>query len=154
LHIRIGLDSVSTTTEDDRFTAADGNGSGGNDVWFTTTGDGSQWDGWPLTFDEKGDLNFPTQAARYAARAGFLNGDDDWVRATSYPHPLYDDRTFYIHDAGVIELDEAQDGPFGTIPTEDYLQRYAAAHNEHRFEVVSYGLQWAHLIFEIGATRG
>jgi hypothetical protein len=150
----VGENSVSTTTEDDRFTAAGGNGSGGNDVWFTTTADGSQWNGWPLTFDANGDLNYPTQAARYAARAGFLNGDDDWVRGTSFPHPLYDDRAFYIHDAGVVELDEAQAGPFGTIPTADYLQKYAGARNEHRFEVVGYGLQRAHPIFEMeGDTR-
>jgi len=137
----VGLNSVSTTTEDNRVTAEDGNGSGGNDVWFSLTEDGSQWDGWPLTFDENGNLNYPTQAARYAARASFLNTDDDWVRATSFPHPLYDDRAFYIHDAGVIELDEAQAGPYGSIPTENYLQRYAGARNEHRFEVVGYGLE-------------
>jgi hypothetical protein len=150
----VGEDSVSTTTEDDRFTAAGGNGSGGNDIWFTTTEDGSQFDGWPANFDANGDLAFPTQAARYAARAGFLNGDDDWVRGTSFPHPLYDDRAFFLHDAGVVELDEAQPGPYGTIPTENYLQKYAGARNEHRFEVVGYGLQRAHPIFEIeGDTR-
>lgn len=137
----VGLDSVSTTTEENRFTAEDGNGSGGNDMWFTTTADGSQWDGWPLTFDADGNLNYPTQAARYAARSGFLNSNPLWIRGTSFPHPLYDDRAFYFHDAGVVELDEAQDGPYGTIPTEDYLQRYAGARNEHRFEVVGYGLE-------------
>jgi hypothetical protein len=137
----VGEDSVSTTTEDDRFTAAGGNGSGGNDMWFTLTEDGSQWDGWPLTFDEDGNLNFPTQAARYAARSGFLNNDADWVRATSFPHPLYDDRAFYIHDAGVIVLDEAQAGPFASVASEDYLNRYAGRRNAHRFEVVGYGLE-------------
>jgi hypothetical protein len=141
----IGEDSVSTTTEDDRFTAADGNGSGGNDVWFSLNEDDDHWDGWPLTFDDEGDLNFPTQQARYEARREFLEGNPLWIRATSYPHPEYDDRVFYIHDAGVIVLDEAQDeaevGPFATIPTEDYLQKYAGARNEHRFEVVGYGLE-------------
>jgi hypothetical protein len=151
----VGLDGESTTTEDDRFTAADGNGSGGNDTWFTTTEDGSQWNGWPETFDANGDLNFPTQEARYDARVAFLEGNAKWVRATSYPHPLYDDRAFYIHDAGVIELDEGIDvGEYGSIPTADYLQKYAGARNEHRFEVVGYGLQREHPIFEIeGDTR-
>jgi hypothetical protein len=137
----IGLDSVSTTTEDDRFTAADGNGSGGNDVWFSLTEDGSQWDGWPLNFDANGDLNFESQAERYAARSDFLNGDGDWVRATSFPHPLYDDRAFYVHDAGVIVLAESQDGPYATIAGDDYLQKYAGRRNDHRFEVVGYGLE-------------
>jgi hypothetical protein len=137
----IGLDSVSTTTEDDRYTAANGNGSGGNDVWFSTVENGTQWDGWPLTFDENGDLNYTTQAERYAARRDFLNGSGAWVRATSYPHPQYDDRAFYIHDAGVIVLSEAQPGPYATIAGENYLQKYAGRRNEHRFEVVGYGLE-------------
>ena len=154
----IGLDGVSTTTEENRTTATneDGtpNGTGGNDVWFTLVEDGSQWDGWPESFDEDGNLNFPTQEARYDARVAFLEGNDDWVQATSYPHPEYDDNAFYIHDLGVIVLDEEQDGPFGTIPTEDYLEKYAGRRNEHRFEVVGYGLQRAHPIFEIqGDTR-
>jgi hypothetical protein len=137
----VGLDSVSTTTEDNRTTAEDGNGSGGNDIWFSLTADGSQWDGWPLTFDADGNLNYPTQAARYAARSAFLNGDSDWVRGTSFPHPQYDDNAFYIHDAGVVVLDEAQTAGHGTIAGADYLQRYAGARNEHRFEVVGYGLE-------------
>jgi Trypsin len=137
----IGEDSVSTTTEDDRFTAADGNGSGGNDVWFSLNEDDDHWDGWPETFDEDGNLTFPTQAARYEARHDFLEGNSLWVRATSFPHPEYDDRAFYFHDAGVIVLDEAQDGPFATIAEEDYLQKYAGRRNAHRFEVVGYGLE-------------
>jgi hypothetical protein len=137
----VGMDSVSTTTEDNRTTAEDGNGSGGNDMWFTLTEDGSQWDGWPLTLDANGNLNFPTQAARYAARSAFLNGNADWIKATSFPHPAYNDLAFYIHDAGVIVLDEAQDVGHASIAGEDYLQRYAGARNEHRFEVVGYGLE-------------
>jgi Trypsin len=137
----IGEDSVSTTTEEDRFTAADGNGSGGNDVWFSLNEDDDHWDGWPLTFDEDGNLNYPTQAARYAARRDFLEGNSLWVRATSFPHELYDDRLFYVHDAGVIVLDDGQAGPYGSIPEEDYLERYAGRRNEHRFEVVGYGLE-------------
>jgi Trypsin len=146
----VGLDSVSTTTEENRFTAEDDNGTGGNDIWFSLNEDDDHWDGWPLTFDADGNLNFPTQQARYEARRDFLNGNPLWVRATSFPHPEYDERAFYIHDAGVIELDEAQPGPYATIPTADYLQKYAGRRNEHRFEVVGYGLQRAHPVFEIG----
>jgi hypothetical protein len=150
----IGLGGESTTTEDDRFTAADGNGSGGNDVWFTTNEDDSHWDGWPLTFDEDGNLAYPTQEARYDARVEFLEGSDLWIRATAYPHPEYDERGFYLHDLGVIVLDEPKDGPYAGIAPEDYLQRYAGRRNEHRFEVVGYGLQRSHPVFEIeGDTR-
>jgi hypothetical protein len=151
----IGAGSVSTTTEDNRFTATnpDGtpNGTGGNDVWFSLNeGDdpadadteAEQWEGWPLTFAANGDLNFPTQAARYTARSGFLNSNPLWVRATSHPHGLYDDRAFYLHDAGVIVLSAAQTGlTYASIPAEDYLLKYAGARNDHRFEVVGYGLE-------------
>jgi hypothetical protein len=110
-------------------------------MWFSLNEDDHHWDGWPETFDEDGNLNFPTQAARYEARSTFLENNPLWVRATSFPHPQYDDRVFYFHDAGVIVLDEPQDGPFATIPEEDYLQKYAGRRNEHRFEVVGYGLE-------------
>ena len=146
----IGRDGVSTTTEADRFTAANGNGTGGNDVWFTTNEDDSHWDGWPLTFKADGTLNFPTQEARYKARSRFLNRNRLWVRAVSFPHPSYNDRAFYLHDAGVLELDQAQDGPYATIPAANYLQIYAGRRSDHFFEVVGYGLQRAHPVFEIG----
>ena len=150
----IGLDGESTTTEEDRFTAADGNGSGGNDVWFTTDEGLDHWDGWPETFDANGDLTFPTQEARYEARVAFLEGNDLWTQATSFPHPEYDDRLFWHHDAGVIVLDESLPGPYATIPAENYLQKYAGRRNEHRFEAVGYGLQRAHPNKEIeGDTR-
>jgi hypothetical protein len=137
----VGENSVSTTTEENRFTAEDGNGSGGNDVWFTTTADGSQWNGWPENFDADGNLNFPTQEARYDARSTFLNNDSDWVRATSFPHLEYDDRAFFIHDVGVIVLDEGKPGPYATIADENHLEMYAGRRNNHRFEVVGYGLE-------------
>jgi len=136
----IGLDGVSTTTEDDRYTAADGNGSGGNDVWFTVNEDDSHWDGFPATYDENGDLNYPTQQARYEARRDWLNGNGMWVRGTSYPHPQYDDRAFYLHDAGVLVLYSSMGGPYATVADEGYLERYAGRRNAHRFEVVGYGL--------------
>ena len=140
----VGSNGESTTTAANRDTAADGNGSGGNDMWFTTTADKSQWDGFPATFDANGDLNYPTQRDRYEARTDWLDGSDDWVRATSYPHPQFSNLAFYVHDAGVIVLDEAQELPedeYATIPTVGYLSTYAGRRNAHRFEVVGYGLE-------------
>jgi hypothetical protein len=139
----IGTDSVSTTTEDNRTTAEDGNGSGGNDVWFSVNEDDDHWDGWPETFDTDGNLNFPTQAARYEARSSFLQGNNLWIRATSFPHPEYDDLAFFHHDAGVIVLDEAVDvDGYGEIAGLRYLDRYLSTpRNSHRFEVVGYGLE-------------
>jgi hypothetical protein len=143
----IGLDGESTTTEDNRTTADNWeNGTGGNDVWMTFNedlgpgADDDHWDGWPLSFDEDGDLVYATEAERYAARAAWANSNDFWVRATSYPHPEYNDNAFYIHDAGSIILDEAQPGPYATLPTAGYLNKYAGRRNNHTFEVVGYGL--------------
>ena len=140
----VGLDGESTTTEDNRTTAEDGNGTGGNDVWISFDGTDEHFVGFPPTFDAEGNHNYDSQQERYEARADWLNSNPLWVRATSYPHPEYDDNAFYLHDAGVIVLDEAQDGPYATIAPEDYLQRYAGRRNEHRFEVVGYGLKRAH----------
>jgi hypothetical protein len=138
----IGLDGASTTTEDDRYTSENGNGSGGNDVWFTLNEDDSHWEGWPATFDENGELNYQTQLARYTARSDWLNDSDLWIRATkATTHPEYDDRAFYLHDAGVIELSVPQSGPYATIAEEGYLEKYAGRRNAHRFEVVGYGLE-------------
>lgn len=138
----IGLNGVSTTTEDNRFTAEDGNGSGGNDVWFSVNENDDHWDGFPPTFDADGNLTFATQQARYEARRDWANGNPLWHRATSFPHPEYSDLAFFIHDAGVIVVDDpiAMD-TYGAIAPERYLDRYAGRRNEHRFEVVGYGLE-------------
>lgn len=137
----VGAGGESTTTPGNRTTAEGGNGSGGNDMWFSIVADGSHWDGFPATFDANGDLNYATQQARYEARRDWANGNPDWVRATSYPHPQYSELAFYLHDAGVIVLDASQSGPYASIPTRDYLSRYAGRRNAHRFEVVGYGLE-------------
>lgn len=147
----VGHNGRSTTSPDNRYTAARGNGSGGNDMWFTLVPDASQWDGFPATFDENGDLNYATQAARYRARSAWANSNPDWIRATSYPHPQYDDRAFYLHDAGVIVLDKAvRVASYATIPSLDYLDQYAGRRNEHRFEVVGYGLEKVLPFVDIG----
>ncbi len=138
----VGDDGHSTTTPANRHTAAGGNGSGGNDMWFTTRADRSQWDGFPATFDAAGNLVYPTQQARYAARSSWADDNPDWIRATSYPHPQFDDRAFYLHDAGAIILDDEITGvDYATLPTAGYLDKYAGRRNDHRFEVVGYGLE-------------
>jgi len=139
----VGHNGRSTTTPANRDTAAGGNGSGGNDMWFTTyNGEKTkQWDGFPATYDANGDLNYKTQQARYRARSSWANDSPYWVRAKSFPHPQFDNRAFYLHDAGVIVLDSPVGGlDYAKIPGKDYLDRYAGRRNAHRFEVVGYGL--------------
>ena len=139
----VGLDGVRTTAEGNT-SAEGGNGSGGIDVWISFDETDEHFDGFPATFDADGNLNYATQQERYEARAAWLDGNSLWTRATSYPHPEYDDAAFFLHDAGVIVLDESQPGPYATIASENYLQQYAGRRNEHRFEVVGYGLKRAH----------
>jgi hypothetical protein len=144
----VGIEGDSTTDGGEITTAAEG-GVGGTDIWFTLTeGDGpdadtepDQWEGWPLTFDENGDLNYATEAERYAARVAWLESNPLWVQGTAYPHPEYDDNAFFLHDLGVVELSETQAGPYASVvTTAGYLDKYAGRRNNHLFEVVGYGL--------------
>lgn len=137
-----GLDGESTTTEDDRFTAAEGNGAGGNDVWVSFNEDADHWDGFPSSFNADGTPVYPNEQARYEARAAWAEANPLWQRGTSFPHPEYDDRIFWLHDLGVVELDEAVTGvEIATIAPLGYLEKYAQERrNEQRFEAVGYGL--------------
>jgi hypothetical protein len=146
----VGDDGESTTNDGEDTTAAEG-GVGGNDIWFTTNeGDSpadadtepEHWEGWPLTFDENGDLNFDTEAERYAARVAWLESNPLWHRGEAYPHPEYNDNAFFLHDAGVVELlgSGITGVSYATIPSAGYLDKYARSRADHFFEVVGYGL--------------
>ena len=133
----VGLDGESTTNDGEATTAAEG-GSGGNDIWFNVD-ETPDFEGFPPSSDYEPDEN----QQRYEDRSDWLNDHPDWVRGTSYPHPLYDDNIFWAHDMGVVVLDEPITGvsTYGDVPTVGWLNRYAkAAHASHTFEVVGYGL--------------
>jgi hypothetical protein len=126
----VGLDGESTT-------AGGGSGSGGNDIWFDVS-EAAHFDGLPPSSTYGRDEN----QQRYEDRAAWLNAHASWTRGTSYPHPEFADGPFYLHDAGVVDLHDAiATGTYGEIAPLNYLQRYAGARNEHRFEVVGYGLE-------------
>lgn len=113
-----------------------GTGSGGNDVW--------------INFSEEPDFSILPPSStfvpdrneeRYDAWSAALNASTEWHRATAYPHPEYDDDAFFMHDAGVLVLDEPIElSEYGQLPTlglldtliEDKSQRYTA---------VGYGLE-------------
>lgn len=124
----VGLDGESTTT-------GGGDGSGGNDIWFDFS-EAAHFDGLPASSDYDRDEN----EQLYEDRAAFLNASPFWHRGTSYTHPEFADAAFFVHDAGVVVLDEsiAMD-TYGSIPTLDYLNQYAGK-PQHLFEVVGYGL--------------
>jgi hypothetical protein len=124
----VGHNGESTTT-------GGGDGSGGNDIWFDFS-EAAHFDGFPPSSNYDRDEN----DLRYQDRAAFLNASPFWHRGTSYPHPQFDPDAFYVHDAGVVVLDEPiAMGKYGRIPTLDYLDRYQGEPH-HLFEVVGYGL--------------
>jgi hypothetical protein len=120
-----GLDGVST--ED---------GNGGTDTWFSVaaepdyTGIGAA----PFIPDDN--------AGRYAHYAATLPLHG-WVRGTTYPHPDYDDDLFYLHDAGVVILDEPIElpGGYAELAGLGYLDQFTGRAKAHTiFEAVGYGL--------------
>ena len=102
----IGLDGESTTT-------GGGDGSGGNDIWFDFS-EAAHFDGFPPSSDYGRDEN----DQRYEDRAAFLNASPFWHRGTSNPHPEFTPDEFFLHDAGVVVLDESiAMSKYGRIPT-------------------------------------
>ena len=123
----IGLDGESTTT-------GGGDGSGGNDIWFDFS-EAAHFDGFPPSSDYGRDEN----DQRYEDRAAFLNASPFWHRGTN-PHPEFTPDEFFLHDAGVVVLDESiAMSKYGRIPTLDYVDRYQGQ-PQHLFEVVGHGL--------------
>jgi Trypsin len=126
----VGLDGESTTAEG-------GDGSGGNDIWVTFSEE-ADFEGFPPSSDYEADEN----QQRYEDRAAWANANPEWIRGTSFPHPEFADAPFYVHDAGVVVLDEPVTlATYGAVAEEDWLEQYATRRgSEHLFEVVGYGL--------------
>jgi hypothetical protein len=112
-------------------------GSGGNDVW--------------ISFAEVPDYSIlpPSSTfvpdgneARYDAWSEALNASGEWIRATAFPHPLFDDNAFAGHDLGVLRLSEPVTLPtYGQLPSEGLLDRLYAANRQRRYTAVGYGLE-------------
>ena len=142
----------------------DAGGIGGNDVWVTFREDVRPfYDLLPpsLSFGREG------QDERYDAWTALLNDPDNgWVRGTSYSHPEYNDAAFFLHDVGVVILDEPveigdefDDGhpitTYGELPTEDYLDRYddSKLRRTARFQPVGYGIEVSRGYGQIGGDH-
>lgn len=72
-----------------------------------------------------------------------LTGD---VSGKAYTHPEYDDAAFYLHDLGMVVLDDPVDidpAHFGTLPALDQLDSMATKRGKQdvTFTSVGYGLQ-------------
>jgi hypothetical protein len=138
----IGRDGTPTTPT---------GGNGGNDVWINFS-EAPDFDGFPPSGSYIPDHN----AQRYIDRAAWLNAHPDWIRATASAHPEFANAPFYVHDVGVIVLDEPMPmSTYGKLPELGYLDRYfATPRNEQRFTPVGYGLtRVLPILTEGGDTR-
>lgn len=129
----VGLDGHSTT-------ANGGSGSGGNDVW--------------ISFAEEPDFSIlPASSTferdendlRYDEWSKALNESTEWHDATSYPHPLFDDNAFVLHDMGVLKLDEdeameTENGEYGVLPSLGLIDELAQDQRA-TYTAVGYGLE-------------
>lgn len=123
-------------------------GAGGNDVW--------------VTFDEAADYNgLPPSAGfvpdgnhdRYLAWVAWLESKStQWHRGTAYPHPQFDNNAFYLHDAGVVILDEPVAMPtYAQLPSLNYLDQFTRrAKAQTLFQAVGYGLEGSLPIGDFG----
>ena len=64
------------------------------------------------------------------------------VSGTPYTHPEYDDELFYLHDLGVVVLDEpVYVDEYGALPTLNQLDALKTDKKSVTFTAVGYGLQ-------------
>ncbi|UFU05859.1 S1 family peptidase [Ruania halotolerans] len=77
-------------------------------------------------------------------RPDIVDLDSADATGTPYSHPEYDDAQFFLHDVGVVELDEPVTfDSYGQLPEQGYWDAQLATKKKDRdsFDVVGYGLQ-------------
>ncbi len=78
------------------------------------------------------------------AQSGYPFGGPTSVEGTPYTHPDYDDAAFYLHDLGVVVLDEPVVlESYGAVPQLGYFDGYFVKRgtSKQTFTAVGYGLQ-------------
>jgi hypothetical protein len=127
--------------------ASTADGNGGNDTWVSFLA-APDYDGLPPSVDYIPDGN----QQRYLDRAAWLDANPTWHRGTAYPHPEYDDAAFYLHDAGVIILDDPVNMPtYGTLAGLGYLDQFTGKlKSSTLFEAVGYGLTYSRPKVQLG----
>ncbi|MGH3345478.1 MAG: S1 family peptidase [Nocardioides sp.] len=113
---------------------------GGSDVWFSVS-EAPDYSVLPPSTDFVPDRN----QERYEAWSSILDSSGEWAETQStFTHPEYVDAAFLLHDLGVVELSEPIQLPeYGSLPEEDYLDKFYSkrAKNRASFESVGYGLE-------------
>ena len=135
-----GRGGVSTT-------ANRGSGSGGTDVWISFS-EAPDFSILPPSSSYGRDQN----AQRYRDWSTALNASPDWHQATAFPHPQFDPDAFFLHDAGVLELQElAPMSRYGALPEQGFLDQFQTARRAGQtFTVVGYGLNKVRPNLEVG----
>lgn len=112
---------------------------GGTDMWFNVEEE-PDFSILPPSIGFVPDRN----EERYEGWSDALNASDEWHRATSFTHPQYVDAQFFLHDLGVIELNEPISlDEYGVLPTLGYLDQFGIGRTKttQLFESVGYGLE-------------
>lgn len=121
-------------------------GSGGNDVWINFS-EVPDFDVIPPNSDYIPDRN----NERYTDRKAVLNADANWLEATAYAHPEYDDNAFYLHDLGVLVLDKpVESARYGELPKLGLLDTLVKKKSKIIFGAVGYGLEGSKLNSSFG----
>ena len=112
-------------------------GSGGNDVWISFA-EVPDYSILPPSTDFVPDGN----DERYDAWSAALNASDEWIRATAFPHPEYDDAAFFEHDLGVLRLSEPVTlDEYGQLPPQGLLDELYTDNKAQLYTAVGYGLE-------------
>ncbi|MGB2839481.1 MAG: trypsin-like serine protease, partial [Actinomycetes bacterium] len=121
-------------------------GSDGNDVWINFS-EAPDFDVISPSSDYIPDRN----NERYTDRKAELNADANWLQATAYAHPQYDDNAFYLHDLGVLVLDKpVESATYGALPKLGMLDTLVKKKSKIIFGAVGYGLEGSKLNSSFG----
>lgn len=118
-------------------------------LWRCT---GTQMD--PDTFLTAGHCTYGADAVaiwfgedlRDAAAVGYPVFSQADATGTPYAHPDYDDAAFYLHDVGVVQLDDPIEfDTYGELPELGYWDEQIDTRKRDRdtYTTVGYGLQWS-----------
>ncbi|HZB51307.1 MAG TPA: trypsin-like serine protease [Mycobacteriales bacterium] len=125
----VGLEGESTTADG-------GDGNGGTDVWINFS-EAPDYSILPASSTFAPDDN----AGRYEAWSAALDTSPQWLEATAYSHPEYDDAQFFLHDLGVLVLDAPRaSATYGELPELGLLDTLVKDQTL-RFTPVGYGLE-------------
>ncbi len=91
----------------------------------------------------------------YASWSDSLDASAEWIRGTAYTHPEYDPVLFWLHDLGVIVLDEPVVlNQYGVLPTEGMLDHLYAANRQQRYTDGTLGAGGLNAGFSDNASTG